>query len=188
MKKILLIFLALTVSCLAIQAQQDKNLEKQLTKFEEFSSKTGVIVKFVDVTLPNLPVSYSTLQTGIRTIMRGSENAYFYRLEEPETSRSVSHIAMIEYSDLVEINKAVSRLVADVDADVAANPDYLENKFKTSDGFEVGYYVSKQQAYWYLKLERYSSSTVFLKRQQDVVDAFEAAQRKIEELRASNGK
>ncbi len=183
MKKTLLLFLALTVSCFTIQAQQDKNPEKQLTKFEEFSSKTGVIVKFVDVSLPNLPVSYSTLQTGIRTIMRGSENAYFYRLEEPETSRSVAHIAMIEYSDLVEINKAVSRLVADVDADVAANPDYLENKFKTSDGFEVGYYVSKQKAHWYIKLERYSSSTVFLKNQQDVVDAFKAAQEKIEELK-----
>ena len=188
MKKILLLFLALMVSNIAIQAQQEKNQEKQLTKFEEFSSKTGVIVKFVDTALPNLPVSYSTLQTGIRTIMRGSENAYFYRLEEPETSRSVSHIAMVEYSDLVEINKAISRLVADVDADVATNPDYLENKFRTADGFEIGYYVSKQKPHWYIKLERYSSSTVFLKSQQDVVDAFKAAQTKIEELKASFGK
>ena len=188
MKKLLFLILALMVSNFAIHAQQEKNQEKQLTKFEEFSSKTGVIVKYVDTALPNLPVSFSTLQTGIRTIMRGSENAYFYRLEEPETSRSVSHIAMVEYSDLVEINKAISRLVADVDADVAANPDYLENKFRTSDGFEIGYYVSKQKPHWFIILERYSSSTVFLKNQQDVVDAFKAAQSKIEELKASYGK
>lgn len=186
MKKILLIFLALTVSCLAIQAQQEKKPEKQLTKFEEFSSKTGVIMKFADVTLPDLPVSYAVLHTGIRTIMRGSENAYFYRLSV--TSGGVPHIAMIEYSDLVEINKAISRLVADVDADVAANPDGLENKFMTSDGFEVGYCVSKQKVDWFLNLDRSSSSTVFPKHQQDVVDAFEAAQRKIEELRTTNGK
>lgn len=188
MKKMLLIFLALTLSCLAIHAQQDKNTEKQITKFEELSSKTGVIVKYTDVTLPK-PVRYSTIETCIRTIMRGSENAYFYMLEKP--TLGAPHVAMIEYSDLVEINKAVSRLVADVDADVAANPDYLVNKFVTSDGFEVGYYVSKQNAHWYLKLERDPSSTVSLKSQQDVVDifeAFETAQRKIEELRASNDK
>ena len=95
---------------------------------------------------------------------------------------------MVEYSDLVEINKAISRLVADVDADVATNPDYLENKFRTADGFEIGYYVSKQKPHLYIKLERYSSSTVFLKSQQDVVDAFKAAQTKIEELKASFGK
>ena len=110
MKKILFLFLAVMVSNIAIQAQQVNKQEQQLTKFEEFSSKTGVIVKFVDTALPNLPVSYSTLQTGIRTIMRGAENAYFYRLEEPETSRSVSHIAMVEYSDLVDLKSANNQL------------------------------------------------------------------------------
>ena len=157
MKKLFLIMAML----LPLISFAEDDAKKQMTKFEEFSSKTGVIVKFVDTTLPNLPVSYSTLKTGIRTIKRGTDNAYFYRLEEPETSRSVSHIAMIEYSDLVEINKAISRLVTDVDADVATNPDYLENKFRTSDGFEIGYYVSKQKPQWYIKLERYTSSTVF---------------------------
>ena len=196
MKKMLLIFLALTLSCLAIHAQQDKNTEKQITKFEEFSSKTGVIVKYTDVTLPDrLPMNRGVvLYTSIRTIMIGSENVYFYRLY----TYGDGYTAWIEYSDLVKINKAVSRLVADVDADVAANPEYLENKFMTSDGFEVGYYVSKQKVTWYLKLkgnlELYpkiqlkENFVVYPKSQQDVVDIFEAAQRKIEELRTTNGK
>lgn len=196
MKKILLIFLALTVSCLSMHAQQDKNTEKKLTKFEEFSSKTGVIMKFADVTLPDrLQMNRGVvLYTSIRTIMRGSENVYFYRLY----TYGDGYTAWIEYSDLVEINKAVSRLVADVDADVAANPEYLENKFMTSDGFEVGYYVSKQKVTWYLKLkgnlELYpkiqlkENFVVYPKRQQDIVDLFEAGQRKIEELRTSNDK
>lgn len=33
---------------------------------------------------------------------------------------------MIEYSDLVEINKALAKLVAEADTDCSANPDYLE--------------------------------------------------------------
>ena len=151
-----------------------------MTKFEEFTSKTGSIVKFVDIHMPKLSVAYgASLQTGIRTIKSGN-NIYFYRLEESETS-----IAMIEYSDLVEINKALAKLASEVDADIASNSDYLENKFRSVDGFEVGYYVSKGYAHWYLKLERYSSSIVFIKDQASIIEAFKEAQTKIEELKAS---
>ena len=95
---------------------------------------------------------------------------------------------MIEYSDLVEVNKALAKLVGEVDADCNANPDYLENKFVTDDGFEVGYYVSKGKANWYLKLERYESSTVFVKNAEELTSNFTAAQKKIEELRVQYGK
>ena len=168
---------------LATFAQNTEDVKK-LTKFEEFSSKTGSIVKFVDVKMPRISLSWGSLDAGIRTIKSGN-NAYFYRLEKPETSSSTAKIAMIEYSDLVEINKALTKLASEVEADVASDPDYLENKFRTVDGFEVGYYVSKGEANWYLKLERYSSSTVFVKNQTLVIDAFKNAQAKIEELKAA---
>lgn len=181
MKK-LIILLAMLLP-LSVYAQQD-DAKKQMTKFEEFTSKTGSIVKFVDVTLPRLSLSYGSLETGIRTI-KSNSNAYFYRLEKGETSSSIARIAMIEYSDLVEINKAVIKLSSEVEADIATNPDYLENKFRTVDGFEIGYYISEGKANWFLKLERYSSSTVFIKNQDVVIDAFKNAQAKIEELKAS---
>lgn len=178
MKKVL--FLLAMLLPLAAFAQEDA---KKLTKFEEFSSKTDSIVKFVDTSLPKLSVQYGgSLETGIRTLKSGT-NAYFYRLEKAETSSSNAKIAMVEYSDLVEINKALAVLSAEVDSDVASNPDYLENKFKTVDGFEVGYYVSKGEAQWFLKLERYSRSTVFVKDQSLIIDAFANAQAKIEELK-----
>ena len=127
-----------------------------------------------------------SLESGIRTIKGSSSDNYFFRIEEPETSRSIAHIAMIEYSDLVEINKALTKLVSEVDTDIASNPDYLENKFKTVDGFEVGYYVSKGKASWYLKLERYTKSTVFIKSKEALVEAFtNNAQTKIEQLKST---
>ena len=92
---------------------------------------------------------------------------------------------MIEYSDLVEINKALTKLASEVEADVASNPDHLENKFRTEDGFEVGYFVSKGEANWYLKLVRYSRHTVIVKNKTVVIDAFKNAQAKIEELKAA---
>ena len=166
---------------------QSETQESKLTKFEQFTSKTGRISKFVDVKMPNLPLSFmGSVQASVRTVMGENENHYFYRIEEAETSRSIAHIAMIEYSDLVEINKALTKLVNEVDADCAANPDYLENRFITEDGFQIGYYVSKGKASWYLKLERYKSSTVFIKNAEVLTTNFPDAQRKIEELMAAN--
>ncbi len=85
----------------------------------------------------------------------------------------------------MEINKALNKLVSEVDADCAANPDYLENRFITEDGFQIGYYVSKGKANWYLKLERYRSSTVYIKNMDVLTTNFPAAQQKIEELMAA---
>ena len=185
MKKFFII-LALMMP-MVLFAQSD--VEKKLTKFEQFTSKTGRISKFVDVNMPSIPKSFiGSLETSIRTLMGEESNSYFYRIEESETSRSISHIAMIEYSDLVEINKALTKLASEVEADCVAKPDYLENRFITEDGFQIGYYVSKGKATWYLKLERYSNSTVFIKNAEVLTSNFPAAQKKIEELKASNGK
>ena len=182
MKKILVFLMAMLLPVTSFAQKDDA---KKLTKFEEFSSKTGSIVKFVDSKLPNIPKSFmGSLETGIRTF-KGGQNAYFYRIEETETSRSVDHIAMIEYSDLVEMNKALLKLASEVDSDCAENPDYLENKFRTTDGFEVGYFISKGKVSWFLKLERYTSSTVFIRSKEALVKAFQDAQGKIEELKAA---
>ena len=180
------LFFLIVLMPLSLFAQSNME-EKKLTKFEEFSSRTGIIVKFVDVAMPNIPKRFmGNLESGIRTIKGGSSNSYFYRIEEAETSLNIAHIAMIEYSDLVEINRALTRLISEVDTDIAKNPDYLENKFKTVDGFEIGYYVSKGQTdNWYIKLERYSKSTVFIKNKDVLVEAFSNAQKKIEELKAA---
>ncbi len=182
MKKVLIIMAMLLP--LATFAQKTEDVKK-LTKFEEFTSKTGAIIKFVDVNMPRIPVSYASLAVSIRTLYSGASKSYFLRLEKEETSSSNARIAMIEYSDLVEINKALVKLASEVDADLAANPDYMENKFRTVDGFEVGYYITKKEVQWYLKLERYTNSNVYPKSRADIIEYFKDAQTKIEELKAS---
>lgn len=184
MKKIVIIMMMALMMPAVSNAQNDA--AKKLTKFEQITSKTGRISKFVDIRMPSIPESFmGSLSASIRTVMGEQTNSYFYRIEDPETNRSVAHIAMIEYSDLVEINKALTKLVAEVDADCTANPDYLENRFITNDGFEIGYYVSKGKASWYMKLERYSSSTVFIKNAESLITNFQNAQKKIEDLKAA---
>ena len=85
---------------------------------------------------------------------------------------------------MLEVLKALVVLKLEVEKDIATTPDYLENKFVTVDGFQIGYYVSNGKSTWYIKLEKYGSdNTLFI----DNVDTIEAAliqaKAKIDELK-----
>jgi hypothetical protein len=173
--------LMFTLAALSQDAKKDS--QKSETKIEAFASKTGVIVKFIDINLPNLKLAYgSVAETRIRKIISGPESRYFYQIESQ--GKYSSNTASIEYSDLIEIIKAIKILKTDIDKDITLNPDYLENKFTTTDGFQVGYYMSKGKASWYLRLEKYGSdNTIFVKDGDDVEVACNNAKIKIEELK-----
>lgn len=153
------------------------------TKMEAFVSKTGVVIKFIDYNLDNIRLSYGDMaSTRIRRMSNGKEAHYFYQIEK--SGQYSNNVASIEYSDLIEIIKAMQTLKSEVERDISTMPDYLENKFLTEDGFQIGYYVSKGKASWYLKLEKYDSkSTLFLKDGDSIEVAFNNAKMKIEELK-----
>jgi hypothetical protein len=167
----------------ALSQDAKKDTPKSETKMEAFASKTGVIVKFIDINLPGLKLGYgSVAETRIRKIISGPEARYFYQIESQ--GKYSRNIASIEYSDLIEVIKTIKILKTDIDKDITLNPDYLENKFTTTDGFQVGYYMSKGKASWYLSLGKYGSdNTIFVKDGDDVEVAFNNAKIKIEELK-----
>lgn len=149
---------------------------------EVFASRTGSITKFVDNKLPNLSASYGSAETRVRTITNGAATAYFYQItKEGKYNNSV---ASIEYSDLIELLKAVKVLKGEVTSDIAANSDYMENKFVTVDGFQVGYYINKGKSSWYIKLEKYGSyNTLFIDNGDTIEAAFTEAKSKMDELK-----
>jgi len=159
-----------------------KEAENIKTKMDVFASKTGSITKFVDTKLPNLKATYGSAQTRIRKITNGTTSAFFYQIEKE--GKYSSNTASIEYSDLTEILKALKVLKTDVANDVSANPDYMENKFVTVDGFQVGYFISGGKASWYIKLEKYGSdNTLFIDNGDTIETAFTDAKNKIDELK-----
>ena len=179
MKKVLL--LALTL--LSVFAYcQDKN--KPETKMQEFSSKSGVIIRLINYPLDKMKTQYGqAVDCKIRKIIRGSSDAeYYYCLEY--NYDIYSSTAAIEYSDLIEVNKAIKQLRVSEAQDISSQT-YLENYFQTSDGFKIGYYVDAGKINWYIRLEKYGShNTAFIKgNSQDVENSFTTAQAKIEELR-----
>lgn len=159
-----------------------KEAENVKTKMELFSSKTGVITKFIDTKLLNLNTLHASTETRIRKVKSGNAETYFYQIEKE--GKYNSSTASIEYSDLLEVIKAVKTLKTEVDADIANNPDYMENKFTTVDGFQIGYYVSKGKATWYIRLEKYGSDNTLFVADGDIIEsAFTNAKHKIDELK-----
>ena len=183
MKKKSTIILALLLGFLSLFAQDaKKEAEIVKTKMDMFSSKTGTITKFIDTKLPILKTTYAGAETKIRKIINGTNSTYFYQIvKEGKYSNST---ASIEYNDLLEVLKALVALKSELEKDINSNPDYLENKFVTVDGFQVGYYVSGGKALWYLKLEKYGSDNkLFIDNGEIIEIAFNEAKNKIDELR-----
>ncbi|MCO6462543.1 MAG: hypothetical protein J5I52_00200 [Saprospiraceae bacterium] len=178
-----LLILTLTIMSIVTYGQDvKKEAETFKTKMDVFASKTGSITKFIDTKLPNLKASFGSAETRIRKITNGSSSAFFYQiLKEGKYSNST---ASIEYSDLIEVLKALKALKAEVTNDISTNPDYMENKFVTVDGFQVGYFVSGAKASWYIKLEKYGSdNTLFIENGDTIETAFTEAKNKIDELK-----
>jgi hypothetical protein len=152
------------------------------TKMDAFASKTGVIIKFVDYSLPNLNLTYGAAETKVRKLMSGGDIGYFYQISYE--GKYDTKTASIAYEDLVEVIKAIQTLKTESASDKSSNPDYLENKFVTDDGFQLGYYVSNGKLKWYLVLEKYGSgNTVFINDVSTIESAFNEAKSKIESLK-----
>jgi len=181
LKLVIVITLIFTIKISS--AQEAKKPQQSFeTKMDRFTSKTGAFSKFIDTKLPALKISFGSAETRIRKLVTGSDAFYFYQIERP--GQYATSTASIEYSDLLEVIKALSILKVDVEKDIATNPDYLENKFVTVDGFQVGYFLEKGKSTWYLKLEKYGTeNTVFLKDELIIETAFVDAKAKIESLR-----
>ncbi|MDN5289019.1 MAG: hypothetical protein JWR38_5293 [Mucilaginibacter sp.] len=176
------IVLFLFISAVAFSQEIKKDAKVFETKMDKFSSKTGTFSKFIDTQLPDLKLSYGSAETRIRKLINGTESFYFYQIEKK--GQYSTSIASIEYSDLLEVIKALKVLKQDVEKDMAANPDYLENKFTTVDGFQVGYWLAKGKSSWYITLEKYgSNSTLPIKDEMTLETALDGAKAKIEELK-----
>ncbi|MBZ4190647.1 hypothetical protein [Niabella beijingensis] len=185
MLKRLLVITTISLITITSYGQDTKKEGEDIkTKMDVFASKTGSLIKFIDTNLPKLKTSYGSSETRIRKISSGAGNGYFYQIVKKGQYSNTT--ASIEYSDLIEVLKAIKALKAEVNNDIAANPDYMENKFVTDDGFQTGYFVDKGKATWYIKLEKYGSdNTLFIDDAETIDAAFTAAKNKIDELRTS---
>lgn len=182
MKRLIIISIIILLAKVSFAQDVKKEAESIKTKMEIFTSKTGTIIKFINTNLPVLKTRFGTAETKIRKIINGNTTAYFYVIEKEGKYDTSS--AFIEYSDLIEVIKALQVLKSEIDEDIALNPDYMENKFVTEDGLQVGYYIMSGKPNWYIKLEKYGSdNTLFIQDGNIIEKAFTDAKNKIDELK-----
>lgn len=178
MKKITLSLFVLFVFTAIVYSQ---DVKKNDTKFDQFTSKTGTTIKFIDYNLPDLDLRYGAAESRIRKIISGNEAKYFYQISHK--GKYDTKTASILYVDLLEVIKALQKLEKEAPTDLSLNPDYLENKFVTEDGFQLGYYVSVNKILWYAVLEKYGSdNTIFFKNVKTIANALNKAKNKIKSL------
>lgn len=163
---------------------QKESKPNDKSKLEQFTSKSGVILRYIDYHLPSPKLRYRSATASVRAIHSGNEVGYFLIIESEEEYRNSR--AAIAYEDLLEVIKALAIIKEQAQKDVALAPDYLENRFVSEDGFTVGYYVSKSELVWFIRLERVSGGAIF-PRDVTVIDSlFDQANDKINELKAEN--
>jgi hypothetical protein len=163
------------------EAVKSDTIKSDLTKIERFTSKKGVILKFTDYSLAPLKTRYTTAETRIRKISDNYGFAFFYQIEAKGDYKNIT--SSIEYLDLIELINALSELKKQVNIDLELNPDYLENKYITTDDFQAGYYISDGKTTWFLKLDKYTSgSTLFINDVDEMESSFLEAKNKIESL------
>jgi hypothetical protein len=179
----LIVGLATGIGCAQEKTQKGEPEEQPgLSKLESFISKRGTVIKFEDFNLSPLKLIYSgAAEAKIRKITSGTESQYFYQIEK--RGQYSSYVASIAYEDVLELIRALGTLESELDKDIALNPDYLENKFVTDDGFQMGYYVNAGKSNWYLKLESHGDNTIFIKDSDSIRQAFDSAKTTIERLR-----
>ncbi len=181
--KSFILSVSLVLSYTGFIAQTNKELQTVKTKMDEFTSKKGVILKFTDYKLSILKDKYnSPTETKIRKIETEATLSYFYQIILK--GKYGSSTASIEYTDILELLKALDFLKSSEQKDLINNPEYLENKFITDDGFELGYYVSNGKSVWYLVLEKYGTDkTIYIENPEIISIALNEAKNKILELK-----
>lgn len=182
MKKLLLL-IALMMPMASFAQGEEK---KDKTTFEKFTSSIGSIVKFIDYKMPVLETSYERAQVTVRKVTNNNSSQCFLKIEFTNYNKR-EYSAFIAYEDVVELAKALEQLKTLAENDGTGDANYLENKFRTKDRLYLGYYIDKNKngdkaPTWFISLEGYTSSNLYFKSAEPLLETFNTAINKIKEI------
>jgi len=180
MKKILLIIGF--VQFLTIISFGQKEVVNEINSFEEFMSENGVIIKFIENPLPDIKTTYGYAICNVRKLEKKGTIEYYLTITKNTTYNTRMH-AYISYNDLKEMKKAFDVLKIEKAKYDTLQPNYMEEKYLTTDGVILGFYInSKGKSLWYMRLERYGKENkIYIKETTELDKLFKGSIEMIEE-------
>lgn len=177
----LLIALALLTTMMS-NAQETNTTEKANskkieTKYDKYVSNYGTFLRFAEYNMPKLNLQGDWInETKIREFIdvNTGKKDYFVRIR----SGYPYNVESIAYSDLEKILDAISKLKQTFSEDSQVG-NYLEFRFTSEDGMQIGYYYSDNKPTWFITID---GNTRYFKKDFDFEQAFKDMASKIEEL------
>lgn len=151
MKKIIIFMMLALVPTFMWAQDRDEEGDsiRSNTKYGELFLQKGIFYKFEDFKIEKYPyivnINGPKIKTSIRKVYNEPQNHYFVKL------RADGYVVFIDYSDLVEINKAINKLKSEAENDLLKKPEYLENEYISDDNFLIGYWVKKSLGQYVVK-------------------------------------
>lgn len=182
-KVVLFISLVLTLGIMAQsettnQENSDISVKKD-TKYEKFFSNYGSFLRFAEYKLPKFDFQKDWInETSIREFIdvNTGKKSYFLRIRSGYPRQTES----IAYEDLIKVIDAIKQLKAKF-ADDSQIGNYMEFRFTTEDGMQIGYYYSDNKPTWFMSVK---GDTRYFKKDFDFEKAFVNAKTEIERLMA----
>jgi len=163
-------------------AQQKDTLK---TKMDQLLSTTGKIIKISDYALPTIQSDQGDVYPSIRIFESNGKSHFFYRLSK--SNHNVLKETFIAEEDLIKIIKVLNSLKQSVEIDKNAKSYYMEKKFVTIDGFEIGYDVkgSNKNLTWFMTLKQIEIKTKIYFVDFEIIDkSLKAANIRIKDLKS----
>ena len=162
--------------------------EKSLSKMDKFLESSGNILRLENYSIEGLMSAREDfIEAKIRRATSGNESQYFLLLSNESGGKySKTRIASIAEEDLNKLLSSMNTLKQQAKSE-PGNISYVENKFITDDGFQVGYFTQEDDKItilWFITLERYGDATFLFRDSTGLEATFNEAQAKIKEVRA----
>ena len=169
------------ISMLTLTALLFSEEEKSLTKMDRFISNVGTIIKLENFQLSDVEAYSEVINAKVRRATSQDEVAFFLMFIKEDKYSDKS--AAIAEDDLQDIMDALENLI-EKSKNETSTADYLENKFTTEDGFQIGYGGSDPSSpLWFMTLEKYGKSTILFKSHEPIKKALQEGIDKISSLK-----
>ena len=141
------------------------------------SSSDRTLVRVVEHEQPSIHTKFGDyIQTKINEFTADSTSYIFEIVKDECTS------IMINYDELKAINDKLPEIVYSSEEDLIGDYKFVEFKYVSDSGFQLGYYVRRSKISWFLSFGESKQDIIYLRNKEELIEVLVGAQSTIEEL------